>query len=110
MEKPGTVQIADDVVLTIAGLAATEVKGIRCLAGELYHDEITSSELKAIQKCVRMEKRDGAISIRIAVVLDGQVSIPEATAKIKERVSSAVSEMTSLTVSDVDVNIVGVMG
>ena len=34
-EKKGTVHVADDVVAIIAGLAATEVKGVAAMAGNI---------------------------------------------------------------------------
>ena len=34
-EKKGTVHVADDVVAVIAGLAATEVKGVAAMAGNM---------------------------------------------------------------------------
>ena len=36
----GTVKIADDVVAVIAGLAATEVKGVEAMAGNISNELI----------------------------------------------------------------------
>lgn len=107
-EKIGEVRLADEVICAIAGLAATEVKGVSGLGGGLSHDMIARSASKNLSKGIRMSVSDNCVSIKAAVVLDGTVPIPEVSAKVQEKVAGAVESMTGMTVTDVDVTIVGV--
>ncbi|MBQ2136665.1 MAG: Asp23/Gls24 family envelope stress response protein, partial [Selenomonas sp.] len=46
-EKLGEVSIADEVIASIAGLAATETRGVYALGGNILHDQITFSRSKS---------------------------------------------------------------
>ena len=47
-------KIADEVVTVIAGLAATEVKGVASLAGGITNDTVARRGIKALLKGVRV--------------------------------------------------------
>ena len=107
-EKIGEVRVADDVFAAIAGLAATEVAGVASLAGGLTHDRITKSGNKSLSKCVRVAASDGKAEVRIALVLDGTVPIPEVSREVRAKVHDSLELMTGIEVSDVEVTIAGV--
>ena len=106
--KLGEIRIADDVVCAIAGLAATDVKGVSTLAGGITNDRITTSGVKNLGKAVRIAVEENRVEVRIAVVLDGTVSIPECSEEIQTKVKSAIESMTGMDVTDVQVIIAGV--
>ena len=108
VKKLGTVRIADDVLLTVIGLAATDVPGVASLAGGIGHDMITKSGVKNISKSVRINVDGNTIAVKVALVLDGSVSIPVVTENTKSKVTAAVESMTGLQVSDIGVTISGV--
>ena len=107
-KKIGEVKIADDVVSAIAGLAATDAKGVACLAGGLTHDMITSSDVKNIRKSVRISIDDGCVAVKLALILTGGRSIPEVTDDVREKVVNAIESMTGMKVTDVSITIAGV--
>ncbi len=106
--KLGEIRIADDVILAIAGLAATEAKGVSTLAGGITNERITTSDVKNLGKAVRINVADNTVDVRIAVVLDGTVTIPECSSEIQERVKNAIESMTGMEVTEVQVIIAGV--
>ncbi len=108
IEKIGEVRIADEVIAAIVGLAATDVKGVASLGGGITHDMISRSGEKNLAKSIRLSKADNKVGVKIALVLDGTVSIPEVSANTQEKVTSAVESMTGMEVTGVSVTIAGV--
>ena len=107
-EQKDQIKVADQVLLAVAGLAATEADGVDSLAGGLTHEMITSCDLKSLSRCVRMEIGDGTIALRIAVVLKAGKAIPAASQDIRARVKDAIELMTGFTVTKIDVTVAGV--
>ena len=104
-ESTGEIKIANDVVATIAALAATETKGVAYLSGSLTHDVIAKHSSKNLSKGVRVEVLSGIVNVDVALNIAYGYSIPEVSAKVQERVKSAIENMTGLEVSIVNVRI-----
>ena len=107
-ESTGEIKIANDVVATIAALAATETKGVAYLSGSLTHDVIAKHSSKNLSKGVRVEVLSGIVNVDVALNIAYGYSIPEVSAKVQERVKSAIENMTGLEVSIVNVRIASV--
>ena len=107
-ESTGEIKIANDVVATIAALAATETKGVAYLSGSLTHDVIAKHSSKNLSKGVRVEVLSGIVNVDVALNIAYGYSIPEVSAKVQERVKSAIENMTGLEVSGVNVRIADV--
>lgn len=106
--KIGKVQVADEVICAIAGLAATEVEGVSTLGKELTHDMITRSGIKNLSKCVKIDVDGNDVSIRIAITLTGLVPIPTVSENVTEHVRNAIEAMTGMNVTNVEVHVIGV--
>ena len=52
--EKGTVQIADEVVAIIAGMAATEVKGVASMAGNIKNELVAKMGMKSLSKGVKV--------------------------------------------------------
>ena len=107
-ESTGEIKIANDVVATIAALAATETKGVAYLSGSLTHDVIAKHSSKNLSKGVRVEVLSGIVNVDVALNIAYGYSIPEVSAKVQERVKSAIENMTGLEVADVNIKVAGV--
>jgi uncharacterized alkaline shock family protein YloU len=105
----GTVKIADEVVTVIAGLAATEVKGVASLAGGITNDTVARRGIKALLKGVRVSVTDGLVAADVTVCLEYGYSIPEVGTAVQEKVKSAIENMTGMTVTDVNVRIENIL-
>ncbi|MCY0870694.1 MAG: Asp23/Gls24 family envelope stress response protein [Alicyclobacillaceae bacterium] len=108
----GKIQIADEVLQIIAGLAASEVPGVAGMSGS-FAGGLTESLLgrKNLSKGVKVQFQEGdrACTIDVSVALQFGVSIPEVSLNVQERVKNAVESMTGLQVESIHVHVVGVV-
>lgn len=104
----GEVQIADEVIAIIAGLAATEVKGVASMAGNVTNDLVAKLGMRNLSRGVKVEVLDNSVSVDLALNLDYGYSIPSVSTKVQEKVKSAIENMTGFTVLEVNIKIAGV--
>lgn len=107
-DQVGEVQIADEVIAIIAGLAATEVKGVASMAGNVTNELVAKLGMKNLSKGVKVEVLDTSVSVDLALNLEYGYSIPAVCAKVQEKVKSAIENMTGFSVLDVNIKIAGV--
>ena len=107
-EQIGEVCIADEVVAVIAGLAATEVEGVDSLAGNITNDLVGRLGMKGLQKGLRVEVTEEHVTVDLAMYIKYGYNIPEVSAKVQERVMSAIENMTGLKVLEVNIRIAGI--
>ncbi|MCI8947384.1 MAG: Asp23/Gls24 family envelope stress response protein [Lachnospiraceae bacterium] len=105
----GEVRIADDVVASIAGLAALEVDGVASMAGNATDELLSRVGVRGTNKGAKVEVVDRVVSVEMAVNLKYGFNIPTVSEKIQEKVKSAIETMTGLTVADVNIRIAGVV-
>lgn len=96
----GQVKISNDVIATIAGLAALEVDGV----------ETTSTFADKLLKNngVKIQIEDEDVNLDIMVIIEFGVSIPDIASKVQENVKNTVETMTGLKVSQVNIQVQGV--
>lgn len=107
-DKIGEVQIADEVVAIIAGLAATEVTGVASMAGNITNELVGKLGMKNLSKGVKVDVLDTSVSVDLSLNMEYGYSIPEVCTQVQERVRTAIENMTGLSVIDVNVKIAGV--
>lgn len=104
----GEVQIADEVVATIAGLAATEVEGVAAMSSNITNELVSKLGMKNLSKGVKIVVSSDSVSVDLTLTLEYGYSIPNTSRQVQEKVKSAIENMTGLTVSEVNVRISGV--
>ena len=104
----GEVKIADEVVAIIAALAATEVEGVASMAGNITNELISRLGMKNLSKGVKVDVLEGVVTVSLALNMKYNYSIMDVSAKVQEKVRSAVENMTGLEVADVNVKVAGV--
>ncbi len=107
-DKIGEVQIADEVVAIIAGLAATEVEGVDSMAGNVTNGLVSRLGMKNLSKGVKVDVTEQHVSVDLALNIKYGYNIPETSAKVQDRVKNAIENMTGLIVLDVNIKIAGV--
>ena len=107
-DQIGEVQIADEVVAIIAGLAATEVEGVDSLAGNMSNELIGKLGMKNLSKGVKVDVTEEHVSVNISLNIKYGYSIPSVCEKVQDKVKTAIENMTGLTVLDVNIKIAGV--
>ena len=106
--ETGTVKIADEVVAVIAGLAATEVKGVASIGGGITNDMVARKGIKALSKGMRVEVLEEVVHVDLVVNLEYGYDIPEIASEIQEKVQSAIENMTGMKVTGVNIRVVGI--
>lgn len=101
----GEVKIADDVVSIIAGLAASDVKGVASLAGNATRDVISKAGFKSLNKGVRLTIENGEVRVWLKVNIRYGYNVPETSAAVQDRVATAIETMTGLKASEVNVRV-----
>jgi len=104
----GDVRIANEVVATIAGLAAIEVEGVAAMSGGLAGGIAEMLGRKNLAKGVRVEVGQEQAAVDLYVVVHYGVRIPEVAWKVQEYVKRALETMTGLQVVEVNVHVQGV--
>ena len=107
-EEYGKVTFADEVVAIIAGLAATEVRGVSAMSGSVAGSIVERLGRKNLSKGVKVEVGEKETAIDLYIIVEYGVRIPEVAWNIQESVKKAVESMTGLTVVEVNVHIQGV--
>ena len=59
----GEVQIADEVVAIIAGLAATEVNGVASMAGNITNELVSKLGMKNLSRGVKVTVLEGVVTV-----------------------------------------------
>lgn len=104
----GSVQIADDVIAVIAGLAATEVDGVSAMAGNITNELMSKVGIKSITKGVKVSIEDGKVEAELSLTMDYGYNIPTTSRKVQDKVKNTIENMTGLEVTNVNVRIAGV--
>ena len=98
----GEVKIADEVVAIIAALAATEVEGVASMAGNITNELISRLGMKNLSKGVKVDVLEGVVTVSLALNMKYNYSIMDVSAKVQEKVKSAVENMTGLEVAEME--------
>lgn len=104
----GTITIADEVVSTVAGLAAIDVEGVASMSGGWGTDLVEKLGRKNFTKGIRVELSNDDTKIDIYLIVEFGYSIPEVADNVQKEVKLAVETMTGLNVIEVNVHVVSV--
>ncbi len=104
----GKVQIADDVVAIIAGLAAGEVEGVYRLPGSISDEFASKLGRKNPAKGVKVELLPGKVKVELSIEVLYEYSIPSVSGQVQDKVKQAIETMTGLSVEQVNIRIAGV--
>lgn len=105
----GNVRISEEVVATIASVAALEVEGVSSLVPYSGGDikKLISSK-RSPGKVAKIDLTGGEITVELGVVLTYGVRMQEVISKMQSEVKYAVESMTGMKVRAVNVFVQGV--
>jgi uncharacterized alkaline shock family protein YloU len=107
-QKDGKISFADDVIATIAGLAASEIQGLAGMSGGIVDGIAEFLGKKNFTKGVKVEVGNEEAAIDLFVVVDYGAMIHEVCSEVQQAVKRAVETMTGLRVVEVNVYVQGV--
>lgn len=101
----GLVRIHDDVIASIASVAASEIEGVKSVGINSKAGFFGLFEKKNIA-AIKVEKdKNGEITVQIPIVAKYGFNIPEIANRVQENVRSALEKMTNLSIKDINVNV-----
>lgn len=104
----GTIRIADEVISTVAGLAAVEVEGVAAMSGGWGTDLVERLGRKNLGKGIKVESTGDQTTIDIFLTIEYGYPIPKVSENVQKAVKLAVESMTGLAVTAVNVHCVSV--
>ncbi|QUH26642.1 Asp23/Gls24 family envelope stress response protein [Serpentinicella alkaliphila] len=104
----GEVKIASEVVATIVGLAALEVKGVAGMSGGLANGIAEKLGKKSLSKGVKLEIKEKEVIIDLYIIVDYGTKIPDISWEIQNNVIKVVETMIGLKAMNVNIHVQGV--
>ena len=105
----GSIQISEDVVASVTGMAVLEVEGVCGLSSSIGTDIAEMLGMKTLSKGVRLSTTEtGALRIDCDVVSKFGQNIFELAKDVQENVKSSVESVTGLRVAEVNVTVCGI--
>ena len=102
------IKISDDVVAKIAGIAASEVKGVSSMNGGFAGGISEVFGKKNFAKGVKVQVGDKEVLIDLFITVEYGCRIPDIAWEIQNKVKTAVESMTGLSVVEVNIHVQGV--
>lgn len=103
------IEISNDVIAVIAGVAVSEVQGVYGMSGGFAGGitEVLSGK-KNLAKGIKVEKTEASAKIDVNIIVEYGSRIPDVAFEIQNRVKKAVESMTGFKVEEVNVHVQGV--
>ncbi len=104
----GCIKISNDVIATIAGIAATEVEGVAGKSMGFTGGITEMLGMRNLTKGVKVEIVDRLANIDISLIVEYGVDITKIGKEVQENVKKSVETMTDLLVPKVNISVQGV--
>ena len=102
------IKIAEDVVAKIAGIAASEVKGVFSMNGGIAGGISEMFGKKSFSKGVKAQVAEKDAVLDLYIIVEYGSRIPDIAFEIQNKVKTAVENMTGLKVLEVNIHVQGV--
>ena len=105
----GSIRISEDVVASIAALAASETDGVSGLYSSVTRDIVSFLSKKNLSKGVRVELgEEDTVKVEISFLALFGYNICEVARQVQDNVKSQIESMTGLHVVEINVHVGGV--
>lgn len=107
-ESNGTITFANEVIATIAGLAAADIPGVASMSGGFVDGMAEMIGRKNISKGIKVEVGQEEVAVDIAIIAEYGRPICQVAEQIQSSVKKAIETMTGLKVVEVNVAVEGI--
>lgn len=109
-EEEDNINIAEEVITTIAGIAVSEISGVAEMAGGIAGGitEVLSGK-KNLSKGIKAETDGNNVKIDVNIIVNYGVRIPDVAFDIQNKVKQSVETMTGLKVNEVNVHVLSLI-
>ncbi|MFQ3877626.1 Asp23/Gls24 family envelope stress response protein [Staphylococcus xylosus] len=101
----GKIEIAPEVLIVIASIATSEIKGIQGHFKELKHASIENISKKQLSRGIKVDTREDGIYIDVYCTLSYGINISETAKKIQQAIYNSLTTMTTIEPSQINVHI-----
>lgn len=102
------IRISEEVIATIAGIAASEVENLTSMSGGLVDGIVGILGRKNLGKGIKVEVKENLVAIEMSIIMQYGCKIHQVSKDIQSRVRDAVEGMTGMQVTSVNINVLGV--
>jgi uncharacterized alkaline shock family protein YloU len=107
---PGETAIEDEVIASIAGVAAREVEGVSSLGTSSIRrtlaERLAGTEARSRGVEVEAGKKEAILDLTVNVIYG--FSIPDVVDQVRSTVAKRLEEMTGLVAKEINVSVVGI--
>ncbi|MCD8145343.1 MAG: Asp23/Gls24 family envelope stress response protein [Oscillospiraceae bacterium] len=107
-QELGTIHISEEVIASIAGVAAAEVEGVSGIAGGRDLNDKSGSHKVSPARGVRLQVTEEGVTVELSITVSSVSAVRKVAEQVQDAVISSVRDMTGLTVNRVNVNVIGV--
>jgi uncharacterized alkaline shock family protein YloU len=107
-EELGTIHISEEVIASIAAVAAAEVEGVSGIVGGRDLTDKLGNHKVSPGKGVRLTITDETVEAELSITVDSAAAVCKVAEQVQDAVISSVRDMTGLTVHRVNVNVTGI--
>lgn len=107
-EDKGSINISEDVVLTMARATINEIDGVAGLANNAGAELAEKLGIKSSGKGLKVEFRDGVINIDAIIMVRYGYNVVSVAQQVQDAVAAAVESMTGMAKPVVNVHVSGV--
>ena len=104
----GSVRIADEVIASIAGIAAGDVNGVVGMSSGIIGGMAEMMGKRNPAKGVKVQVGAREVAVDLYVVVEYGLRIPDVALQVQEKVKDAIETATGMTVVEVNVHVQGV--
>ena len=107
-EAKNDIQITEDVVSVIAGIAMKDIEGVAKVAAGFAGGISEAFGKKNLGKGVKVEINEKEVKNDVSIIVKYGAKIPEVATRIQEKITADVESMTGFKVVSVNVKVQGV--
>ena len=107
-ETTNNIQISEDVVSVMAGMAIQDIEGVAKVATGFAGGISEALGKKNIGKGVKVEIKDKEVTVDVGIIIKYGAEIPKIAKEIQDKVKNDVEKMTGYNVISVNVKVQGI--
>lgn len=107
-ESIGSLKISQEVIESIASVAASEVEGVASVTDFGKVKDVFNIKKNMSSKSIKVDINNDMAVIDVYINVDAGAKIQIVSQKVQQKVKDAVQSMTSIAISKVNVHIVGI--
>ena len=104
----GSVRIADDVIASIAGIAAMETVGVVGMSSGLIGGMAELIGKRNPAKGVKVQVGAREVAVDVYIIVEYGLRIPDVALQVQEKIKEAIETATGMSVVEVNVHVQGV--